>query len=131
MNYCSVFIFLALTSLQCYALQWIFDPRLARDMSIESHGEMLDSKLSLSGKSQKLTELESDTIESENINDHQTRSGGGRGLKFPNNNNVEESLPTKTNRFSRQFSLVPYSHLVKSRVEGPSGTFRKFTNIYQ
>ena len=128
MNFCNFGKFLVLST-NCFALEWIFDPKMAKDMSIESHKEMLDSKLSWSGKSQRLTELDSDVIGSEIENDHKTRSGGGRGLKFPSRSNGEESSLPSATRFSRQFSLVPFSDLIKSREDGPSGTFSKSIEV--
>ena len=121
-----IFLFLALSTCNSLALQWIFNPKLAKNMSIQSHGDMLSSKLSWSEKSQNLTVLKSDTGGFDAENDRQTRSGGGRGLKFPNISDVKETSVPKATRISKQFSLVPFSDLINSRTETPSRESCKF-----
>ena len=102
-------------------LEWIFNPKLAKNVDIGLHGEMLNSKLSIADKSENAALSESETE-----NDHKTRSGGGRGLKFPNISDADvnnEELETNSSRLSKQFSLVPYSDLIKSRTESTSCKF--------
>ena len=119
-SFTAVFIF-SIATHQSLSLEWIFNPKLAENVDIGLHGEMLDSKLSLADNPGK-----TGLSESETENDHKTRSGGGRGLKFPNISDADvnnEGLIPKSSRLSKQFSLVPYSDLIKSRTASTSCKF--------
>ena len=117
-GFSAVLIF-SLATQRGLTLEWIFNPKLAKNVDIGLHGEMLNSKLSIADKSE-------NTGLSESENDHKTRSGGGRGLKFPNISDTDvnnEELDTNSSRLSKQFSLVPYSDLIKSRTGSASCKF--------
>ena len=120
---CMVLVFLLVTSLHCFALQWIFDPNQGKNVSIATHSDLIKSKLSWSKNGKKISAQKSKDIpESADV----IRSGRGRGIEYPPSNN-DPSTALDSTRISRQFSLLPFKDLVKSRREGPSGTFSKFS----